>query len=267
MTINELEIKELIEDQLPKVSQVSIEKYTSYLKKLDYEKDKKTGVKKNAWVDKKDSEFFANAFARVHAAGLEFDGVHVTLQNRGITLDYVAIKNKMLNVYPETRMAVNLVYEGDTFDFDEANCKITYSHKQADPFNKVDDKIIGAYCIIKNSRGEFITTIDGAEISKHRKKAKTDYIWREWYPDMVKKTVVRKACKFHFDDLVDGIDDIENEYTDLDNPVDVELEVKQKVEACKTTEDLAELQQKVKPTGSAVKLFKNRFEEITNEAA
>lgn len=249
-----------ITNLLKKYNEVDVEKYTSYLSKLKYEQNKKG----NDWISKKTPQQLASFFERVALEGLKFDGVHVTLQNTGITLDYIAYKNKMLMAYPETKLDLGIVYKGDSFEFRKEDGKVYYNYTPNNPFEKKEDDILGAYCVIKNSRGEFITTLNKQEIDKHRKVAKTDYIWKSWLPEMINKTIIKKACKFHYDDVFTGLDDIDNEQINLDLPVDGDLKLKTKLESLLTMEDVNKLYNEIKPKGSDLKLFTNRIAELEN---
>lgn len=192
----------------------NIDAFASYCLRQLLEKDKKTGKDKNPFMKTKTAIALSNLFRRVGAEGLVFDGKHISLQNIGISYDYVAYKNKMLTAYPESKIDMSVVNEGDETKFSKDNGKIVYTHNVGDPFDDKKD-IIGAYCIIKNSRGEFLTTLNKEDIAKHRKVAKTDYIWSAWFKEMVLKTVLKKACKYHFDDIFEGMNEIDNETIDL----------------------------------------------------
>lgn len=263
MAIDAKQIKDLLVDY----NQVDVEKYTSYLRKVEYEKKKDSNGKytqeqKNPWINRKTSEELAEFFKRVDEAGLKFDGDHVTLQKRGITLDYVAYKNKMLSVYPNTKIAIGVVYKGDNFSYEEQSGVVSYTHIPANPFSKKDDDIIGTFCLIKNERGQFMTTLDKDEIQKHRAVATTDSIWRKWYSEMVQKTVIKKACKFHFDDLFSAVDAIDNEAINLDLPPTGNIELKAKLEALTTEAEVNALYKEENPNGEDIIYFTNRIAEI-----
>ncbi len=160
--------------------------FAAYMQRLLITIDKKTGKPKNAFMQTKSASALAELFRRVKGEGLVFDGKHITLTSRGISYDYVAYKNKMLLVYPETMLDMSEVKEGDTFTASKENGKVMYSHKIGDPMQTADFKTInGAYCIIKNKRGEFLTTLSKEDIAKHRKVAETDNIWSQWFKEMV----------------------------------------------------------------------------------
>lgn len=196
-------IKEILKDY----KQEHVERFASYIMKLS--KDPKSN-----FVNNYAEESLCTLFRRVEEEWLHFDGIHITLQSTGVFYDYVALKNKMLLVYPETEFDVNMVYEWDDFSFEKKNGKIIYTHKFKNPFSKKESEIIGAYAIVKNKRGEYITLLSKDDLYKHRKTAKTDFIWKSWFTEMCMKTVVKKACKIHFGDIYTNIEEMDNENYD-----------------------------------------------------
>ena len=217
-----------------------VEQFAGYCCRLALEKDKDTGKLKNEWITKYDDEKLATFFKRVALdEGLFLDGVNITLTNRGIQYDYKAYKNKILLVYPESQIDNQLVYKGDTFSFKKESGKVIYTHNIANPFEHKDDDIIGGYCVIKNRRGEFLVTLGKEELEKHRKLAKTDKIWKTWFKEMCLKTVIRKACSFHFSDIVTNMEQIDNEANyNIDNPVSLSIDDKAKIDEIQTLVDL-----------------------------
>lgn len=244
-------MKEKIIEILKDIEQKeAVENYASYCARLLVEKNKE-GKLKNPFMQYKKAEELSELFRRVLADGLIFDGKHITLQSTGVCYDYVAYKNKMLITYPESKIDMSTVNEGDVFSFSKEGGKVFYSHVITDPFKQTsEENIIGAYCIIKNSRGEFLTLLDKKELEKHRKVAKTDYIWQAWFKEMVLKTVIKKACKQHFDDVYIKIEELDNENYNLENPLDVDLSVKQEIEATTNEEDLNRVYNKYSGLGS-----------------
>jgi len=231
--------RQAIKSMLKDFNEVNVSTFIKYVEYLGYAKNTK-GERIADFIDKKSNEWLVETFKKVDAEGLAFDGKHVTLTSRGVTYDYIAYKNKVLLIYPESVFDVQAVYEGDEFAFKKESGRVVYSHSLSNPFVKTkrDENIIGAYCVIKNSRGEFLTTINQVDISKHRAKAMSDSIWKEWFLDMVLKTVIRKACKIHFDDIVGAMIIEDEKYTDLDNPIGVDLAVKQAIEKADTIDAL-----------------------------
>ena len=223
-----------IKSHLSQFDNDEVEIFINYLNHLANEK--KNGKYKNPWVQHRSDEYLAGCFKAVNKDGLAFDGRHITLQSTGVSFDFVAYKNKMLNIYPESLFDVQLVREGDKFSFSKVSGTVSYQHEIANPFG--DSEIIGAYCVIKNKRGEFLTTLSRTEIDKHRKVARTDYIWANWFNEMVTKTIVKKACKTHFADMYQSMETLDNEQNDLEQPLGISIETKQAIEAIKTIEEL-----------------------------
>ncbi len=185
-----------------------VEQFIKYIEKwITDPKSKFTFDKYSEWD-------YAEMFRKIANEWLVFDWIHVTLQSTGISYDYVAYKNKMLIAYPDTKMDVNLVYEWDEFSFEKNSGVITYTHKFANPFSKKEADIIGAYAIVKNKRGEFITLLSREDLEKHKRSAKTDFIWKAWFSEMCMKTVMKKACKTHFWDIYTSIEEMDNQNYD-----------------------------------------------------
>jgi hypothetical protein len=217
-----------------------VNNYTAYLNRLQTEKDRKTKQPKNPWMAYKKDDELARLFKAVSMDGLVFDGIDITLQSTGVQFSYQALKNKMFISYPESVVDVSLVYAGDAFNFQKNSGQVQYNHNIADPFGHKDDDIVGAYCVIKNKRGQFLTTLSRAEIDKHRKVAKTDSIWRNWLPEMSLKTVMKKACKQHFKDMFQTIETLDNESYNLEQPLGIEIDAKADIEAITTLDKLSE---------------------------
>ena len=213
------------------------EQFASYVIKLETETDKE-GRLKNPWMKGRKEEEMVALFNRVAEDGLVFDGKHITLQSTGISYDYVAYKNKMLLAYPESKIDVSLVYQGDDFSVAKESGSVIYSHNIKKPFDRKEEDIIGGYCVIQNRRGEFLTIMSKEDIEKHRKTAKTDYIWRQWFIEMALKTVIKKAVKQHFSDVFEKIEDTDNENYSIENPLELNLEHKKAIDDITTIEDL-----------------------------
>lgn len=203
-----LELKSLLKDY----TSSHVDAYIAYCKRSEMEKN----GSKNPHFARLNAEKLAEMFIRVNDEGLVFDGKHITIQSTGITYDYVAYKNKMLIAYPETIMDVSLVYKDDKFSFSKTDNKVNYEHIICSPFNQTDNDIIGGYCVIKNKRGEYLTTLSKEDLEKHRAVAKTDFIWRNWLKEMYLKTIVRKGCKVHYDDIFETMNETDNAHYDIE---------------------------------------------------
>lgn len=192
------------------------------------------------YLHSRSEQDMAEAFKKVAKEGMVFDGKHIKMTKSGVSWDYVAFKNKMLKVYPESQIDIELVFDGDKFNYDKIDGKITYRLEVANPFgDKKDDGVIGGFCIIKNKRGEFITRLTKEEIAKHRALAIDSYYWKTWFQEMCKKTVIKKACKEHFEDVFEGVNDMDNENYDMTNSVSLDAKWKNDIDAITNMNDLA----------------------------
>jgi hypothetical protein len=244
-TAEQKTLRQLIEERLTdeKYNQEQVRTYAVYCQGLLNAKNKQ-GQPQNPWMSRMHPDRLASEFKAIAAEGLVFDGKHITWQSTGVSFDYVAYKNKMLVVYPDSKIDLQVVYQDDTFSVSKESGRVEYSHTIADPFGNDESKIKGAYCIIKNIRGEFITTLSLAEIQKHRSVAKTDYIWAAWFKEMTLKTVIKKAVKYHFDDIYVNIEQRDNEQYDPgkvvtnDKPTDEQIEqTLADLDGCKTLDE------------------------------
>lgn len=213
-------LKEQVLDLLANENVEHADAYASYCQRQLLEVDKKTKLPKNPWMKTKTAEQLAQLFRRVRSEGLVFDGKHITLQSTGISYDYIAYKNKMLLAYPESKIDMDIIKEGDTFTAGKENGSVVYKHDIKDPLSTGDAKsIAGAYCVIKNQRGEFLTLLSKDDIAKHKRVAKTSMIWDAWFKEMVLKTVLKKGCKYHFDDIFESMNEVDNEQIDLSRSI------------------------------------------------
>lgn len=218
----------VIKNLLKEYDEQEVDVFASYCVKLLLARKKDKSLR-NPWMQKKTSEQMAELFKRVKKQGLTFDGVHITLQYTGVCFDYQAYKNKMYIAYPESKIDIQLVRDGDDFSFEKKSGKVIYTHKMKETFS--GKEVVGVYCVIKNRRGEFFLPLSKQDILKRRKKAKTDSIWKEWPEEMIMKTVIKRACNLHFNDVIQGVEEMDNENYDLENPIDLDLEWKQEIES------------------------------------
>ena len=140
-------------------------------------------------------------------------------------IDYHTYKNKLLETYPESIIDIQLVYKDDDFTFSKENGSVVYNHKINNPFQK-EKEIIGGYCVIKNKLGEFLELMDKEEILKCKAVAKMKNIWNTWESEMFLKTIIKRACKRFFYDIVKDIYDEDNKDYDL-SLLDKQKEIEQ----------------------------------------
>ena len=177
---------------------------------------KLSGDPKTNWVNRVYDEQIIVAYEKSSKTGVLIDGQMAWLEYRqknndiSIGYDYQAYKNRVIKRYPESQFDTQVVHYGEEFSFKKENGKVFYTHNFGNPF-LTNKQVIGAYCIIKNKRGEFIELINNDDINKFKASSKTQPIWDAWFSEMVKKSVVKRACKTHFKDLVEDIEEIDNE--------------------------------------------------------
>lgn len=218
--------------------------FVNYLKLLEIEKDG-GGTLKNHWVKKITDDKFVDAFKKVAIDNLYIDGKTITLQFKGkmlIFYGYQAYRKLLLLKYPESKIDLSLVHEGDNYSFRKENGRALYKHDIADPF-KTGKKIIGCYCIIKNSLGENIEVLNDTEVAKMRNSSKIDYIWKVWEGEMWLKSVIKRACKRYFYDTFKNVESSDNENYDLEK-VNYDAEVQKLVSDAKTVNDLTKIYKK-----------------------
>ncbi len=86
----------------------------------------------------------------------------------------------------------DVVKQNDTFT--EKGIGIIPEHVK-DSFGERGETV-GVYCVAKLNTGEYLTEIMSlAEIEKIRKCAKFDAIWSQWFDEMAKKAVIKRASK------------------------------------------------------------------------
>lgn len=247
------QIKELLKDY----DENAVNEYVNYVYKTHIDTNSK-GELTSPWAMNTSAKKYADYFKIVNREGLYFDGIHITINSRGIQYDYIAYKNKMLLAYPETKIDIQLVYEGDDFQIAKESGNIIYHHTIASPFQRSIDKIIGGYCVIINKRGEFITLLSKEEFNNHRQVAKTKYIWDQWYGEMAFKTLFKKAIKIHFSDIYENIEKVDNENYDLETQIIDENTMgkyRDEIDAIKTKEELSTYYKENKNSVPDVEIF------------
>lgn len=263
--MNYEEIKTLLGDH----NQKKVDIFINYLKELELAKDR-NGAKKNKWFGFFKASQAVALYKKVAIDNLFIDGETITLTNKGqvmVSYDYNAYKNKLLNIYPNSKFDIQIVCQKDTFDFRKEDGQVKYTHILGDPFSNAK-KTIGAYCIIKNERGEFIEVLNMNEVAKMKNVAKTKNIWNTWEDEMILKSVIKRACKRHFKDIVVNIEAMDNENYELDN-VDLDSEIQEKIQATTTLEELTKVyklnQTKVKDQKAFLLMLSEKRKEIEDE--
>jgi len=249
--------------------QEKVNVYLGYLRQLETDKDRNNQLK-NKWFGFFKASQAAALYKKVAIDNIYIDGDTVTLANKGKVManyNYQAYKNKLLNVYPESKFDLQIVRQGDTFEFKKESGKVIYTHVFGSPF-ELKNKTIGAYCVIKNNRGEFLEFLNMNEIAKMKNVAKTHRIWDIWEDEMVLKSVMKRSCKRHFKDVVTNMESIDNENYDLEN-VDLDSEVQVKIEKATTAKELMDIytlnKGKLKDETAFLNLLSEKRKELEDE--
>lgn len=138
--------------------------------------------------------------------------------------------SKIKEIYPTASVKAEIVYVGDVFTVEKIDGQAKYFHKVSNPFAKITE-MTGVYAYIqytdKGKDYSFIETMGKDEIMKIRGKAKTKFVWDEWFGEMAKKAVIRRLCKTLFisNPEIQILEDIENKNYDLQQePVNIDYE-------------------------------------------
>jgi hypothetical protein len=146
---------------------------------------------------------------------VQLDGINAVITGfNKVFITWVGYKNKVLSVYPESEFDIQLVRENDVTSFAKESGSVIYSHTIADPFSS-NKGIIGSYCVIKNKRGEFLETLGKDDYQNMKQSALLASTWDKWESEFWLKSVIKRACKRHFNDIVAEIETLDNEDYDL----------------------------------------------------
>jgi hypothetical protein len=144
--------------------------------------------------------------------GLLVDGINVVITGKNMAMvTFHGYKNKVLQTYPETHFDIQLVREGDEFTVAKESGAVVYQHNIGNPFVETEPPIIGAYIVFKNKRGEFIETLNKTDYEKMKDASRQKFLWGQWESEFWLKSVIKRACKRHFYDVVEEIDKYDND--------------------------------------------------------
>jgi hypothetical protein len=166
------------------------------------------------------ADFLLQSIAECIDNGFALDGVNYVISgNRMYMPTYKAFKNKLYMVYPDTVIDLQLIREGDEYKFAKESGAVIYTHNIADPFAATEPKIIGAYCVIRNKRGEFLETLNRSDYQAMRDGSKNPKLWDTWESEFFLKSVIKRACKRHFNDITTALEEKDNEVIGIDDMV------------------------------------------------
>lgn len=151
-----------------------------------------------------------NMFVKYYNAGTNIDGVNVVITgNKMALITANGYRNKLKQLYPDLFLDVQLVREGDTFEFEKNDGKVSYTHKIGSPFEA--KKIIGAYCVLRYGNGnELLETLNPEDFAKMKDSSRNQSTWNKWESEFWKKSVVKRASKTNFSEEVSQLDELDN---------------------------------------------------------
>ena len=156
-----------------------------------------------------DIQLYTMAF-KFFGLGLVIDGVNVVITGRNMAMvTYHGYKNKVKSIYPDATFDVQLVREGDDFHVSKESGSVIYTHNFGDPFS--EGEIKGAYCIIKIGKQDYLETLNQRDYKEMKGGSKNKGTWDKWESEFWLKSVIKRACKRHFNDITVEIDKVDNE--------------------------------------------------------
>lgn len=172
-------------------------------------KEAKKDANKRPVTSNTDDMLYTMAF-RWFGLGLIIDGVNVVITGRSMSMvTYNGYKNKVRQSYPTAKFDVQLVREGDKFNVAKENGRVNYKHEIANAFSET--AIEGAYCVISIDDRDYFEALNKKDFDEMKKGSKQSFLWDKWDSEFWLKSVIKRACKRHFYDVVKDIDKVDNE--------------------------------------------------------
>ena len=119
-------------------------------------------------------------------------------------IGYKGLVYKVKQLRPGAVVIPVLVFKEDTFSYESDSGTANYTYKPGKPLRDDFENAIGGFCYIsyfKNGREySSVTPVSKSEIDEARKASKAGAYgpWKNWTGEMMKKVVVRRACKIEF---------------------------------------------------------------------
>lgn len=149
-------------------------------------------------------------FFKFWSLGLVIDGINVVITGRGMALPtFHGYKNKVKQIYSDAKFDTQLVREGDTVKFAKESGSVVYTHDIGDPFS--EKPIKGAYCVISFGGEQYLETLNKQDYNKMKSSSKNPSTWDKWPSEFWLKSVIKRACKRHFNDITVELDKYDNE--------------------------------------------------------
>lgn len=197
-----------------------VEKSIAYLSSTD-QTDKHTDMELYSLITK-----YINA-------GVNLDGTNVVLTGKNMGLiTFHGYMNKVKQLHPNVFFDVQLVKDGDAFEFKKVDGRVKYTHEFKDPFGA--NKIVGAYCVVKlnnESDDESLELLTSEDFQKMKSSSRNSSTWNKWESEFWRKSVIKRACKVYFAEEIRELENIDNEDYGLNDEELVSDDVKAKIVA------------------------------------
>lgn len=203
-----------LKEKLKKM-RMPVDKINQFLAYIEGEKTKERAAKAkkpDAYtpvLSNTDDQLYTMAF-KFWGLGLVIDGINVVITGRGMALPtFHGYKNKVKQIYPDAKFDVQLVRGEDKVKFAKESGAVIYTHEIADPFS--EQPIKGAYCVISFGGEQYLETLNKEDYNKMKNSSKNPSTWEKWPSEFWLKSVIKRACKRHFNDITIELDKIDNE--------------------------------------------------------
>lgn len=172
-------------------------------------------------------------------AGTNLDGVNVVLTGKNMGLiTYHGFMNKVKASHKNVFFDIQLVREGDKFNFKKKDGKVEYTHEIGNPFE--NGKIIGSYCIVKFDNGnESLELLNDRDFSEMKSSSRNQSTWNKWESEFWRKSVIKRACKVYFAEEIEALNSLDNQDFGLEEETPEETK-KKIVEAHKNAKNSEE---------------------------
>lgn len=225
MTVNIDLIKNNLLERFKELEQIEqVEQSIAYVSKMIGTKKKDD---KGNWVPKYNFNqgWLIVAIGECIEAGFGLDGINYVISGNSMYMPtYHAFKNKIYKVYPESQIDIQIIREDDEYSFAKESGSVIYTHSISDPFKSNESNIIGAYCVIRNKRGEFLETLNQTDFNKMKNSSKNPRLWDKWLSEFWKKSVIKRACKTHFHDITTTLEEQDNKVIGIKEMVEASEE-------------------------------------------
>lgn len=190
-----------------RVPVAEINKFLAYVRGEQQKESSKPADKRP--VSGNNDDMLYTMFIKWWGLDLVIDGVNIVITGRAMSMvTYQGYKNKVRSTYPSAKFDIQLVREGDTFSVSKESGKVEYSHKIGDAFS--EQPIKGAYCVISIDGRDYFEGLNKKDYEEMKKGSKQGYLWDKWDSEFWLKSVIKRACKRHFYDVVKEIDENDN---------------------------------------------------------